>query len=349
MSEFLSSIPKDVLFKGRPGDPRLGEWVIPLRSAAELAPHLEAKRNAFVILGFPDDTGVRLNRGRAGAAGGPDSIRKHFYKMTAPMDFVWEEKISLFDLGNLVPATDIVETQKRAEALVSSIVAAGATVISLGGGHDFAAPSFMGFARATKAKFPKSTLGLTNVDPHLDTRELENGKPHSGTPFRQILESGIIKGQHFVEFGVRPNRNARSYFEYCKKNKVTVETLETILTKSQPSSLQFEKHLKKVAASCQALGATFDMDACSDAEGTSAAPVLGFSAWEMCKMAEAAGLNDKVKHFEIAEVAPLLDQEERSSRIAAEMIFFFLRAKAKSAKTRALPSKRAVRNRSSRT
>jgi arginase family enzyme len=36
----------------------------------------------------------------------------------------------------------------------------------------------------------------------------------------------------------------------------------------------------------------------------------------MCEMAEFAGLEKKVRYFEIAEVAPSLDFAERSSRIA---------------------------------
>jgi formimidoylglutamase len=259
--------------------------------------------------------------------------------MTLPMDLMWENKISLIDAGNLIIANDIEQTQKRAEEVVHRLASTGATIISLGGGHDFAAPSFLGFGKARRARSSKETLGLTNVDPHLDVRELENGKPHSGTPFRQILDSGLIKGQQFLEFGARASRNSRSYFEFCQKKKVRVTTLEEILDKNAKPYLQFEKQLKTIASGCQTMACTFDMDACSDAEGTSAAPVLGFSAWDMCKMAEAAGRLSKVKHFEIAEVAPVLDPAERSSRIAAEMIYAFLRAKSEHSISRR-PTKR---------
>jgi len=46
------------------------------------------------------------------------------------------------------------------------------------------------------------------------------------------------------------------------------------------------------------------------------------------EMAEVAGKLSEVKYFEIAEVAPKLEPAERSSRIAAEMIFRFAYARA---------------------
>ena len=309
MSQSRTAASADLFFRGRPGDHRLGEWV---------------KREGsgkIGVLGSPDDTGVTRNRGRAGAALGPDSIRKYLYKMTPPMDFEWEKKISLVDWGNVVRGRDIVETHQRSFQSAQEVGLSGQTIIALGGGHDFAAPHFLGFAAAMKGK-----CGLINVDQHLDVRELEEGLPHSGTPFRQILDSGVLKGKHFVQFGARACRNARAHYDYCVGQGVRIVTFEEIRHKKR----SFEARLEALAAKVQWCGVTFDMDACSDAEGVSAAPVVGFSAWEMVEMARAAGKNRKVNYLEIAEVAPALDPTERSSRIAAEMIHAFLVARANS-------------------
>ena len=69
------------------------------------------------------------------------------------------------------------------------------------------------------------------------------------------------------------------------------------------------------------------MDSCSDLEGVSAAPVIGFSAWELCQFAFAAGKSKKVSFFELAEVAPKLDPTGRSARIAAEVLFYFVKGR----------------------
>ncbi|MFM8315844.1 MAG: arginase family protein, partial [Deltaproteobacteria bacterium] len=57
------------------------------------------------------------------------------------------------------------------------------------------------------------------------------------------------------------------------------------------------------------------------------APVIGFSASELYTLAALAGSQLKVRFFEIAEVAPPLDTSERSSRIAAELLYAFLRSR----------------------
>lgn len=311
-----------LLFKGRPEDPRVGEWVRAIDSTDAI---IREKREAIVIYGCPDDKGVLINRGRAGAKEGPDAIRKHFYKMALPMDLEWEKRITLYDLGNLIPSDDILETHRRASAFAESIAGAGATVIALGGGHDFGAPNFLGFAQGSKSN---RKLGLINVDPHLDVRPLENDRPHSGTPFRQILESKRLARGQFVEFGARASRNARSHFAYAKKNGVKILTLESILRKAPTPARQFASELTALSKKSSQCGVTFDMDACADGEGVSAAPVIGFSAWQMHEMAYAAGKNRKVKFLEFAEVAPPLDPVERTSRIAAELIYAFLRGRA---------------------
>ena len=318
---------QSLFFKGRPGDPRLGEWVTPLENVTGIA---KDKIAAIVIYGCPDDKGVQLNRGRPGAKEGPDSIRKCLYKMTLPMDFAWEKKIRLYDLGNVVPAEDILETHRRAFAFSSAIATQNATLIALGGGHDFAAPNFLGIMEASREGRAKAKFGLINVDPHLDVRPLENDRPHSGTAFRQILENkpSYLLGKNFVQFGARANRNAREHFEYCEKRGVKILTFEMLKRKPLGIVKQFATELSALGKRCDTLGVTLDMDSCAEGEGVSAAPVLGFTAWELCEMARLAGASQNVRYLELAEVAPSLDNADRTSRISAEVVYAFLRGRA---------------------
>lgn len=318
--------PPSLLFKGRPGDPRLGEWV----RCVDTPLVKDELTTPIFLLGCPDDLGVQLNHGRPGAKEGPDSIRKHLFRMTPPCDFLWEKHLSLYDLGNVLATSDILQTHQRVSEITQAIGEQGHTIILLGGGHDFAAPGFLGYAAGRKLFNSRSSFALMNVDPHLDVRELKNNKPHSGTPFRQILESKLIAGKNFVEFGSRINRNAREHFEYCKKKGVQILSLEQMRRLQKPSFPFFQQALRRISRNATVLGVTIDMDSCRDAEGTSAAPVLGFSATELVEMAREAGTNARVGYFEIAEVAPSLDSTERSSRIAAELIYGFLHSRAMS-------------------
>lgn len=312
--------PSELFFRGRPGDIRIGEWVTPCDTLGD-----KQRKHEAVYFGYPDDQGVRRNRGRAGASGGPDSVRRHFYRMTLPADKPWEDKLALWDLGNSAVSAGLRETHSRAEAICKAVGMSARVGIAVGGGHDFAAPTFRGFASAA----PKAKWGLINVDPHLDTREAEGDTPHSGNPFRFLIDEGALKGSDFVEFGARNNRNTRSAWKYCQDKKVNLFPLEEIRAKKTPVASLFQSALSKLSTKCSRIGLTIDMDSCCDAEGVSAAPVLGFSAWELCCFAAAAGKNPRVAYLEIAEVAPGLDVEERSSRIAAEVIFAFLQARSR--------------------
>ena len=309
-----------LFFRGRPGDPRLGEWAVP---TLEALPFAKATPATMVLFGCPDDTGVTRNRGRQGARGGPDGIRGAFYKIAWPRNAQFERKMKLYDLGNIIPSESILTSHDQAFRASKLAASSGATVIALGGGHDFAAPNFLGFAAGLPTK---SKLGLINIDPHLDVRELEDDLPHSGTPFRQILDSKVIAGSSFIEFGARDGRNARSHFDYCERQKVKVCLFEDIRIKGDAIK-QFKARLDMLAKAHSHLGVTVDMDSCSELEGVSAAPVIGFSAWELTRFAFIAGCNTKVRFFELAEVAPSLDPTGRSARIAAEVLFSFIQGR----------------------
>ncbi|MBP7476118.1 MAG: hypothetical protein KA810_12755, partial [Pyrinomonadaceae bacterium] len=66
----LTTRPDVELYASRndPNDPRVGDIVRTTEDQYAAA--------AVVILGCPQDEGVRRNRGRAGAAAAPDAIRK---------------------------------------------------------------------------------------------------------------------------------------------------------------------------------------------------------------------------------------------------------------------------------
>ncbi len=314
----MTPAPSGLYFKGRPGDPRLGEWVEQITLSEMASLHSQT----FVLIGAADDTGVKLNRGRPGADKGPDAVRSALYKFAWPLSRNFE-KWRFLDAGNITPAKVITDTHEHSRLACTAAAHLGATVIAVGGGHDFAAPHILGTFAGLKRSKKDFDFGVINVDPHLDVRELENNLPHSGTPFRQIIESGVVEGEHLLQFGARDGRNARSHFEYCRKQGVKVLELSS-LKKDDDVIDAFKAELRSLTKKTDYIALTIDMDSCSDIEGVSAAPVIGFSPWELCQFAFAAGRNRKVRILEIAEIAPDLDPSGRAARIGAEVIFHFI-------------------------
>lgn len=60
--------------------------------------------------------------------------------------------------------------------------------IVLGGDHSISFPSISGFASS------KGKVGIIQFDAHHDLRNLEDGGPSNGTPFRSLLENDVITG-----------------------------------------------------------------------------------------------------------------------------------------------------------
>lgn len=303
-------------FRGRPDDPRLGEWV------RFQWPDGKSTKKRVALVGMPDDTGVTLNRGRAGAAGGPSAIRRHFYKLAMPMDFAWESALELYDVGNVRVAENIVETHRRTEAVVRALVARDVTVLALGGGHDFAAPNLRGFRAGQRSK-----IAAISFDPHLDLRPWEDELPHSGTPFRTVLDDGTLLPGALTVFGARPFRNARAHFAYAKAKKVRIVTFEALLENEPKIVDRFRAELGRLKRLAPRLAVTVDLDSCAETEGTSAAPVVGFTVRELYRAAMLAGREPSVGLFELAEAAPALEPAERVGRIGAELLGAFLRGR----------------------
>ena len=69
--------------------------------------------------------------------------------------------------------------------------------IVLGGDHSISFPSITGFANS------KGKVGIIQFDAHHDLRNLDDGGPSNGTPFRSLLENGVITGKQLVQIGIR--------------------------------------------------------------------------------------------------------------------------------------------------
>lgn len=319
----LIPVSRDIFPQERPGDPRLGSWI------KNKAPN----SNEFHwIVGCPDDTGIKLNFGRPGAHLGPQEIRRAFYRMALP-EILSQSPASIVDGGDIKIESDIKNTHQNVLSVVSNYSSKALSVTILGGGHDFAAPAFTGFMQGHQMTDSQATFGLINIDPHLDVREFESGNPHSGSPFRQLLESNALLGKNLIQFGCRENRNAVSHFDFCKKHQVNLHSFREIRKNKESASALFQSYLWELANRVSHLGLTIDMDSCSEVSGASAAPAIGFSIEELCEMAEIAGNHPSVRYFEIAEVSPPLDPTGKTPNAAAEILMSFFMGKFKSEKT----------------
>lgn len=268
----------------------------------------------LVIVGFPCDQGVKINRGRTGAAEAPDAIRRALFRMTpdARCHDIFTQTISrTLDLGNVRVGADLGGNQALLGEIVAERIKAGSTVLVLGGGHETSFGHFLGYAGAGQR--PK----ILNFDSHPDVRELVDGSPHSGSPFRQALlhESKACAG--YAVFGLAPNSVARDHLEFMRSHDAAyVWNSELTITDVE----------REIVSAKTPLMTSIDLDVISQsrAPGVSAPAARGVELSLMLDVAEKLGSSSRVHSLDIVELNPTFDIDNQTARVAALLAWRFI-------------------------
>jgi formiminoglutamase len=302
----------------RPDDPRLGECVEFWR---EGAPELRPGRP--ILLGFPQDEGVRRNRGRPGAAAAPAAIRHWLYRLT-PWDTTAHANLAaldVLDMGDVRITGDLEESQQALAEVIAAIVMVGAVPIVLGGGHETAYGHYLGYVRAGRE------VAIINLDAHLDVRPLVDGQGHSGSPFRQALEHPTqpLRGDRYVCLGAQPFAVSREHQAYVQDKGGVIRWASRPNVRQLLGSL-FLRWYERLSADGCPVYVTFDSDVVrqADVPGVSAPNPLGLYGHCVAACAAVAGACSAVSSFDLVEINPSLDRDGQSARWAALAIWHFL-------------------------
>jgi formiminoglutamase len=300
----------------RADDPRLGEIVeFWTGDPASLRP------GRAVLLGFPQDEGVRRNKGRPGAAEAPAEIRRCLHRLT-PWD--GETNVDLsptppLDLGNLRIDEDLEQTQAHLGEIVAALLERGAVPIVLGGGHETAYGVYLGYVATGRP------VGIVNIDAHLDVRPLIDGLGDSGSPFRQVLEHPTcpLAGERYVCLGAQPGSVGREHWQYARDRGSVIGWCDEVR-----GSLveRLAREAKRLAADGCGVHLTLDADAvrAADVPGVSAPNPTGLAGEEVIAAARWAGQSPHVAGLDLVEINPRFDRDAQSARWAALVIWNFL-------------------------
>jgi len=291
--------------RGDAGDPRLGD------RANRGAGMYDSARVA--IVGCPQDEGVRRNGGRPGAALAPAEIRRALYRMTTN----GLADVALCDVGDIAPQGTLETTHAALQAAVGQLLAEGKRVIVLGGGNDISYPDCAALARHA------GDVLAFNVDAHLDVRP--DPQRHSGTPYRQLLEEGLLAPARFFELGSQPFCTAAAHAQYLKDKGARLVPLAEWRAKGLARVIR-----RALREADKAAGVFWGLDVdvvnAAEAPGVSAPNPLGLSGTELCDVAALAGAEPRTRVLEISEVNPSFDVDGRTARLAATAIWHYLAA-----------------------
>jgi formiminoglutamase len=310
---FVPSTPHLFFTKNDPQDPRLGEFFTAMPSNSS-----DISANDVVVMGYPDDEGIRMNGGRPGAAEGPKLIRQFLYKMTWPHKTGSSQKF--LDLGDLNPSDIIENKHEEALRLSESLHQKKALTLSFGGGHDYGYSDTAGFVKSYLNS--KQRPLVINFDAHLDVRPIQHG-PNSGTPFFRLL-TRFSEQIDFVEIGLQPQCNSVFHREWAQSKKAFLYDLKD-LNHGKLMDL-FNKPPFKNLTSETPVYVSFDIDAItsSEAGGCSQSWVTGLRTQDCLDFLSELYRRSNCRGLGIYEVSPPLDTDFRTSKTAALIAYNFL-------------------------
>jgi agmatinase len=156
------------------------------------------------IVGAPMDDLVTY---RPGTRFGPREIRLASDAGDFPQAWHMDLGIDPYSALEVVDHGDAVvrpgdphASHKAIRELVSTVVAAGCIPVILGGDHSIAYPDIS----ALMAHHDPGSVAVVQFDTHTDTATENWGVEWShGTPFRNLVDDGVIPGERLVQVGLR--------------------------------------------------------------------------------------------------------------------------------------------------
>lgn len=326
----------NAFYRQRVGETRLGDTV---NKANGSWPNLlENPQIKFVLVGIPEDIGVRANFGRPGAVSAFKPVLESLLT-TQDNDFLKGHslliagEVSCADLQNkaesldpkqpeqLVQLRQLVETlDTRVSTVVETIIAFQKIPILIGGGHNNAFGNIVGASRALK-----HPMHVLNCDPHLDFRA-EEGR-HSGNGFsyaysRRALEKYAVVGMH-------ESYNNNQSIQKFKSDPIHLfyNSYEDIFVRNH---LTFELAVKQAIGflGYYPCGIELDMDAITNVP-SSARTSSGISPIQARQYVHLAATHLPAYYLHIAEAAPILAHrkaDNKTGKLIAYLITDFMKA-----------------------
>lgn len=308
----------------RSGEIKFGEKMLTIPNGVNTISYIKNADAKYVLLGIPEDIGVRANFGRPGAASAWNEAIKsianiqhnRFCKgnqiiVLGQMNVLEEmkevENLNFNNIDDRAKLSQLVQKiDKDVSHIIFSIVKLGKIPIIIGGGQNNAYGNIKGTALA-KGK----PINAINFDADSDFRILEGR--HSGNGFSYAYEEAFLK-KYFI-FGIHENYTSKSVLDLIKKtnDRVRFNTYDSInIRKEKNFNQEMIQALEFIKT--DSFGIEIDLDAIPNI-ASSAMTLSGFSVEELRQFVSYFGKNKNASYLHICEGAPDLDVDKNNHLI----------------------------------
>jgi formiminoglutamase len=294
---------------------KIGEQVLVVADPGNIAASIERSKAEYILLGIPEDIGVRANEGK----GGTDTAWGHFLKNFLNIqsnDFLTGELVlalGFFDfseLSRLIEANAFSYEEKilayrhavhtideEVEQLIKVVTAAGKIPIVVGTGHNNAYPLIKGSAKGLHKAglIGLAQINAVNLDAHAGFRPVEGR--HSGNAFRYAEEDGFL--EKYCVIGVQENCLPQNvWLDIINNPFVDLITYEDIFVLEKRNFTQAVAHATGFTEE-NYIGLELDLDVMGPAG--SGMPSTGVSSVHVRQYVTFAASDSKIAYFHICE------------------------------------------------
>ena len=280
-----------------------------------------------VIVGAPIDSGTSH---RSGAKFGPQAIRGGDYlphdaerpHLSLRVDALKDLKV--VDAGDLLmPGHDLVSSLKVLAEATEKISRVGAFIVVLGGDHSIASADVAGIANHRG----KGKISMVHFDAHADTGASQFGAlVGHGTPMRQLITSGAVRGDRFLQIGLRGYWPDDATLKWMRDQGMRSYEMTEIHNRGLDAVL--EESFKTLTDECDGVFLSVDIDVVDPgmAPGTGTPEPGGLTSRELLEAVRRICLELPVVGMDIVEVAPPFDTADITAILANRVVLEALSA-----------------------
>jgi formiminoglutamase len=322
---------------------KLGERVLALADGNNVSSAIEGSEAEYVLIGIPEDIGVRANEGRGGSGTAWQSFLKSFLNQQSN-DFLTGESVLVLgyfdfsELDRLIEANAYGSDEKlnayrhavhtideAVEPLIKIVTAAGKIPIVIGGGHNNAYPLIKGAAKGLQKAglIPLPQINAVNLDAHSGFRPVEGR--HSGNAFRYAEEDGFL--EKYCAIGVHENDLPQNVWLDITNNPfVDLITYEDILVLEKRNFTQAVAHATGFTED-NYIGLELDLDVFGPTG--MGMPATGLGPLQARQYVTFAATDSRIAYFHICEGIFSLchGQSEAAGQLMATIVSDFLKAR----------------------
>jgi agmatinase len=311
---------------GKNGTVRIGNMYGPDATfagvpAADLGDPASYRDALAVIVGAPFDGGTSH---RPGCRFGPQAIRLTDYlphdgrrpHLALGVDPLVE--LGVVDVGDVeMPPGEMTQSLQRLEKAVTDVSGSGAVPVVLGGDHTIALPDITGVAR----NVGWGRVSVLHFDAHADTADTQFGSLYGhGTPMRRLIESGAVRGDRFLQVGLRGYWPGPETLAWMATQGMRSFEMTEIVSRGLDACLT--DAFSTATDGCDAVFLSIDIDVVDPgtAPGTGTPEPGGLSSRQLLDAVRRACVELPVAGVDVVEVSPPYDHAEVTAYLANRVV-----------------------------